>query len=125
MLNSPQCAHCYSHTCWYLKKKGLAFALSSKSVNILSTTLTVFRGFPGGSNGKEFACNAGDLGLIPGLGRSPGEGKYSYPLEKGILIYPLQYSDLKNSMDCIIHGVAKSRTTLNVFQSINQSINRL
>jgi len=46
-------------------------------------------GFPCGSAGKEFACNAGDLGLIPGLGRSPGEGKG----------YPLQYSVLENSMD--------------------------
>jgi len=43
---------------------------------------------------KEFACNAGDLGLIPGLGRSPGEGKG----------YTLQYSGLENSMDCIVHG---------------------
>ena len=44
-----------------------------------------------GSDGKESACNAGDLGLIPGLGRSPGEGK----------VYLLQYSGLENSMDCI------------------------
>ena len=49
----------------------------------------VFLGFPGGSAGKESACNAGDLSLIPGLGRSPGEGKG----------YPLQYSGLENSMD--------------------------
>ena len=56
-------------------------------------------GFPGGSDGKESACNAGDLGLIPGLGRSPGEGKG----------YPLQYFGLENSMDCIAHGVTKSR----------------
>ena len=53
-----------------------------------------------GSAGKESACNAGDLSSIPGLGRSPGEGKGS----------PLQYSGLENSMDCIVHGVAKSRT---------------
>ena len=46
-------------------------------------------GFPGGSAGKESACKAGDLGSIPGLGRSPGEGKG----------YPLQYSGLENSMD--------------------------
>ena len=59
----------------------------------------VDRGFPGGSAGKESACNVGDLGLIPGLGRSPGE-------RKG---YPLQYSNLENSMDCIVLGVAKSR----------------
>ena len=54
----------------------------------------VAMGFPCGSAGKESACNAGDLGLIPGLGRSPGEWKG----------YPLQYSGLENSMDCIIHG---------------------
>ena len=49
---------------------------------------------------KKSAFNAGHLGLIPGLGRSPGEGKG----------YPLQYSDLENFMDCIVHGVAKSWT---------------
>ena len=57
-------------------------------------------GFPGGSADKEFACNAGDLGLILGLGRSPGEGNG----------YPLQYSGLENSLDCIVHGVTKSWT---------------
>ena len=60
----------------------------------------VFLGFPGGSAGKESACNAGDLGLISGLGRYPGEGNGD----------PLQYSGLENSMNCIIHGVAKSLT---------------
>ena len=60
----------------------------------------VFLGFPGGSAGKESACNAGDLGSIPGLGGSSGE-------ENG---YPLQYSGLENSMDCIVHGVTKSQT---------------
>ena len=58
------------------------------------------RGFPGGSDGKECAVNAGDLGSIPGLGRSPGEGKG----------YLLQYSGLENSVDCIVPEVAKSRT---------------
>ena len=62
-------------------------------------------GFPGGSAGKESACNAGDLGSIPGLGRSPGEGKG----------YPLQYSGMENSMDCIEHGVTKSQIRLNDF----------
>ena len=57
-------------------------------------------GFLCGSAGKESACKAGDLGSIPGLGRSPGE-------ERG---YPLQYSGLENSMDCIVHRVTKSRT---------------
>ena len=58
-----------------------------------------------GSAGKESAYNAGDLVLIPGLGRSPGEGKGS----------PLQYSGLENSMDWIVHGIAKSQTQLNDF----------
>ena len=61
--------------------------------------------FPDSSVGKESACNAGDLGLIPGLGRFPGEGKG----------YPFQYSGLENSRDCIVHGVTKSRTQLNDF----------
>ena len=55
---------------------------------------------PGGSDGRESACSAGDPGSIPGLGGSPGE-------EKG---YPLWYSGLENSTDYIVHGVAKSRT---------------
>ena len=62
-------------------------------------------GFPGGSDGKESTCNVGDLGSIPGLGRSPGEGNS----------YPLQYSGLENSMDCIAHGVAESWTRLSYF----------
>jgi len=57
-------------------------------------------GFPGGSAGKESACNVGDLGLIPELGRSLEKGKG----------YPLQYSGLEKSMDCIVHGVAASWT---------------
>ena len=96
-------------------------------------------GFPDGSVGKESTCNAGDPSSIPGLGRSAGEGigyplQYSWaslvtqvvknlpamretwvrslnwedPLEKG-KGYPLQYSGLENSMDCIVHRVAKSR----------------
>ena len=58
-----------------------------------------------GSAGKESACSAGDLGLIPGLRRSPGEGNS----------YPLQYSGLENSMECIVHRVTKSRTRLSDF----------
>ena len=60
----------------------------------------IYKGFSGYSAGKKSACNAGDFGLIPGLGRSPGEGNG----------YPLQYSGLENSMDCIVNGVAKSQT---------------
>ena len=59
------------------------------------------RGFPGSSTGKESACNAGDLGLIPGLGRSPGEGNG----------YPLQYSGQENFMECTVHEVAESDMT--------------
>ena len=62
-------------------------------------------GFPFGSAGKESACNAGDMGLILGLGRSSGEGKG----------YPFQYSGLENSGDFIVHGVAKSQTQLSDF----------
>ena len=64
--------------------------------------------FPCGSAGKESACNVGDLGSIPGLGRSSGEGKG----------YQLQYSCLENSMDCIVHRVSKSWTQLSNFHSL-------
>ena len=60
------------------------------------------RGFPGGSAGKESACNVGDLGSIPGLGRSPGEG----------IAYPLQNSRRENPMDCTVHGVTTNQTRL-------------
>ena len=63
---------------------------------------TCLRLAPGG---KESSCSAGDLGLILGMGRSPGE-------EKG---YPLQYSGLENSMHCIVRGIAKSQTRLSTF----------
>ena len=64
-----------------------------------------FLGFPGGSAGKESAFNVGDLGLIPGMGRPPGEVKGC----------PLQYSGLENSMDCIVHRIAKNWTQLSHF----------
>ena len=97
-------------------------------------------GFPNSSVGKESACNAGDPGSIPGSGRSPGEGidyplQYSWASLVAQLVKnplatretwvrslgwedspgegkgnPFQYSDLENSMDCIVHGVAKSLT---------------
>ena len=65
------------------------------------------RGFPGGSDSEGSACNVGDLGSIPGLGRSPGKGNGN----------PLQYSCLENPMDggaweAIVHGVTKSQTRL-------------
>ena len=70
-------------------------------------THTYIFGFPGGSDGKESACNAGDLDSIPGSGRSPGEGNG----------YPFQYSCLESPMDrgawwAVVHGVAKSRIGL-------------
>ena len=68
-------------------------------MNALPSEPYIRNGFPDGSNGKAFACNAGDLGSIPGSARSSGEGKG----------YPLQYSGLENPMDYVILGVAKSR----------------
>ena len=65
----------------------------------------VFLDFPCGSVGKESTYNVGDLGLIPRLGRPPEEGKG----------FPLQYSGLENSMDCIVHGVTKSQARLSDF----------
>ena len=68
------------------------------SVEILTTFV--------GSDSKESTCNSGDLGSIPGLGRSPGEMQG----------YPLQYSGLENSMDGMVHGVAKIWTRLRGFR---------
>ena len=61
--------------------------------------------------GKESACNVGDLGLIPGLERSPGEGNG----------YLLQYSGLENSMDYVVHGVARSQKPLSGFHLTSKS----
>ena len=74
-------------------------------------------GFPGGSGGEESTCNAGDPGLIPGLGRSPAEGNG----------YPLQYSCLENSMNkgawrATIHGVTESDVTEQVSTHRTNSI---
>ena len=74
------------------------------------TFLSEHQGFPGGSEGKASACNAGDLGLIPGSGRSPGEGN----------VNPLQDSCLENPMDreawwATVLGVTKSQTQLSDF----------
>ena len=73
------------------------------------------RSFPGGSAGKESPYNAGDLGSIPGLGRSPGEGNS----------YQLQYSGLENSMDYAVHGVAKSQTRLSTLTHRSQQGGKL
>ena len=69
-------------------------------------------GFPGGSTGKESACNVRDLGSIPGLGRSPGEGNG----------YALQCSGLENSLDCTVPGVTKSQILLSNFHVSYSSI---
>ena len=75
--------------------------------NLNNYQLLDIKGFPGGSDSKESASNAGDLGLIPGLGRSPGKRNGN----------PLQYSCLENPMDrgvwqATVHGVTKSQTQL-------------
>ena len=70
-------------------------------------------GFLCDSAGKESTCKVGDLGSIPGLGRSPGKGNS----------YPLPYSGLENSMDCIVQGVAKSQTWLCDFHSLSKEWN--
>ena len=86
----------------------LGVELLLRYYSLLKTTLDIpTLALPGGSEGKESACSAGDLGLSPGLGRSPGEGNGN----------PVQYSRLENSMDrgdwqATVHGVAKSRTQL-------------
>ena len=89
---------------------GEHFKISRIFGNTLDTFETDFMGFPGGSEGKVSACNAGNLGSIPASGRSPGEGNGN----------PLQYSCLENSMDrgawwATVHGVAKSQTRLSDF----------
>ena len=82
--------------------KGSLFSTSLPTLlsSCLFTNSHSNSGFPSGSDSKESACNARDLGSIPELGRSLGEGKG----------YPVQYSGLKNSMDYIAHGVTKSQT---------------
>ena len=82
---------------WYLGQEDLLEKGQSTHSSIL--------GVPCGSAGKESASSTEDLGSIPGLGRSPEEGKG----------YPLQYSGLENSMDHIVHGIAKSWTQLSEF----------
>ena len=85
--------------------KSSLLSLSDLANYLIFLYLSFLVGFPCDSAGKESTCNTGDLASIPGLWRSPGEGKG----------YPLQYSGLENSMDCIVHGVAKSRTQLRNF----------
>ena len=89
-----------------IKEFGFLISLTSHIMSAKYKRL-FFQGFPGGSDGKEYAGNAGDPDLIPGLGRSPGEGNDK----------PLQYSCLENPMDrgtwwATVHGVTKSQTQL-------------
>ena len=91
--------------CWFF------FLGGSYLVYLFSLEANYFTvGFPCGSAGKESACNMEDLGLVPGLGRSPRDRKS----------YPLQCSGLENSMDCTVHGVAESDTTewLSLFYNV-------
>ena len=80
-----------------LQSLGLQRVGHNRVTSLSFSPTPVFLGFPCGSAGKEAACNAGDLGLIPGLGRFSGEGKG----------YPLQYLGLENSMDCTVHGIER------------------
>ena len=102
VCSQVQCLQCLEHRIKELRNSG-RFGKIHWRRDRLPTP--VFLGFPGGSAGTESACNVGDLGLIPGLRRSPGEGKG----------YPLQYSGLEHSRDCTVHGVAKSLTRLSDF----------
>ena len=89
-----------------IKKKEIdLLPISGLKEVILVQVLQTLRGFPDSSVGKEYACSAGDLWSIPGLGRSPGEGRG----------HPHQYSGLENSMDCTVHGVKKSQSQLSDF----------
>ena len=86
-----------------LPKPGELTSLASPA--LAGGFFTACLGLPCGSAGKQSTCSAGDLGLIPGLGRSPGGGNG----------YLLRYSGLQNSMNCVVHGVAKSQTRLSDF----------
>ena len=89
--------------------KPFKLVITLLKINPKIETLSKRLGFPVGSDGKESACNAGDLGSIPGLGRSSGEGNG----------YPLQYSCLQNSMN----GGASSATDHRVTNSWTQLSN--
>ena len=97
---------------WHAAVHGMGKSQTQLSNRTTTTTkwniLLILLDFPCGLAGKESICNAGDLGLIPGLGRSPGE-------RKG---YPLLYSGLDHSVDCVVHGVAMSWTLLSIFHSL-------
>ena len=114
------CSYHYGGGAWWAAVHGVAKSQTRLSNFTFTFTLLVIQipssykdachiglGFPSGSDGKESACSVGDLGLIPELGRFPGEGND----------YPLQFSCLKNSIDreawwATVHGVAKRGTQL-------------
>ena len=82
------------------KEKQKIFQLMKHCWSISSYCTSIIMGFPDSSAGKESTCTSGDPSLIPGSGRSAGEG----------ISYPFQYSGLENSMDYTVHGGAMSRT---------------
>ena len=88
-----------------LIKESIFYLLLYSQPEIFIVESSKFGGFPDISAGKESTCNAGGLGSIPGLRRSPEEGKG----------YPLQYSGLENSTDCTVRGITKSQTWLSDF----------
>ena len=105
------------HSYWRFLLALLCFLLCWLHAAAISLAYDAHKGFPRGSAGKESACNAGDLGSIPGLGRSPGE-------RNG---YPRQCSGLENLMDggarwATVHGVTKSQTRLRSSSSIKRVI---
>ena len=140
IFNKP----CRKHMCCH-PGFVVAFIAMQVLDGIFFWSTLIIGGFPNSSVGKEAACNAGDPGSIPGSGRSTGEGigyplHYSWASLVAQLIknppamqetwvrslgwddplgegkgYPIQYSGLENSMDCKVHGIAKSRTPLNHF----------
>ena len=91
----------------YMFNSGILFSHENETIVIFETTLIELWGFPGGSDSKESDCNVGNLGSVPGLGRSPGEGNGN----------PLQNSCLENPMDRgawrpTVHSVTKSQMQL-------------
>ena len=97
---------CAVHSCSSFIFIAVSYSVNMSQIFLLSMGYVGYMSyFPGSSDGKESGCNAGDLGWIPGSKRFSGEGN----------VYPLQYSGLENSMDCIVHGISKSWTRLSNF----------